>query len=176
VAVSRRVRRGYFLAWLVLIAAVVVPTLVRIGGRGSTPSVGVVSPTGKVRTISLPEMRRLPALTRPGVYQNQYGNWRDEGVYEGVRITDFLGEATDYRAIRVVAHDGYEITIDRARVEDPDYPIVLAYAFDGVEVPDWEDGFRIAILPEGGRVGNEEYGVDSAGSYWVKNVERIILQ
>jgi hypothetical protein len=176
VAVSRRIRRGYLLAWLVLIVVIVVPTLVRVVHRGPTPSVIVVSVAGEARTISLAEMKRLPVLTRPGIYQNQYGNWRDEGVYEGARLADLIGEAADYEAIRVVARDGYEVTIERERVEDPDYPIVLAYAFDGAEVPDWKDGFRIAVLPEGGSVGNEEYGVDSAGSSWVKNVERIILQ
>ena len=53
--------------------------------------------------------------------------------------------------------------------------MILAYAYDGVEVPSWEMGFRIAVLPEDGNVGNEEYGATSAGSFWVMNVEQIVL-
>ena len=76
----------------------------------------------------------------------------------------------------VIANDGYTIEVERCRVEDPDYPMILAYAYDGVEVPSWEMGFRIAVLPEDGTVSNEEYGVESAGSYWVKNVVRLVLR
>jgi hypothetical protein len=68
------------------------------------------------------------------------------------------------------------VTIERARVEDEEYPMVLAYAFNGVEVPAWTDGFRIVVLPEDGRISNEEYAATSAGSYWVKNVVRLTLQ
>lgn len=175
-AVKRRVRRGYLLAWLALIVAIVVPTLVRVSRGGTGPSVAVVSVDGATRTVSLDQMKQLSTLSRYCVYQNQYGNWRDEGVYTGVLLTDLIGETDDYEAVRIVASDGYEGTVARARLEDSDYPMVLAYAFDGVEVPGWADGFRIAVLPEDGDVSNEEYGVESAGSYWVKNVERIELQ
>jgi len=76
----------------------------------------------------------------------------------------------------VAADDGYTVVIERARLEDPDYPVVLAFEMDGVSVPEWEDGYRIAVLPEDGSVSNEEFGVESAGSFWVKNVVRITLQ
>jgi hypothetical protein len=54
--------------------------------------------------------------------------------------------------------------------------MVLAYALDGISIPDWKDGFRLVVLPEGGRVSNEAYRAASAGSFWVKNVERITLR
>jgi hypothetical protein len=92
-----------------------------------------------------------------------------------VRLADLIGDA-DYETIDVVARDGYRVSIERRRVEDPDYPVVLAYAKDGVAVPTWEDGFRIAVLPVDGRVSNEEYDAGSAGSYWVKKANRIVLQ
>lgn len=175
-AVGRRIRRGYLAAWLLLVAAVVVPLVVRTLTQATGPAVGVVGINGRTETITLREMKSLPTLVRRGVYQNQYGNWRDEGVYAGVRLVDLIGADARYETIRVVAGDGYAVTIERVRVEDPDFPMVLAYAFDGIEVPGWSDGFRIAVLPAGGRVGNEAYGVESAGSYWVKNVDRIVLQ
>jgi len=52
--------------------------------------------------------------------------------------------------------------------------VVLAYALDGVEPPTWEDGLRIAVLPED--VSNAEYRADSAGAFWVKNVIRIVIE
>jgi hypothetical protein len=81
----------------------------------------------------------------------------------------------DYEIVEAVAKDGYRVTIERWRVEDSQFPMILAFSLDGVEVPDWEDGFRIAVLPEEGDVSNEEYGVESAGSYWVKQVVRLVL-
>ena len=54
--------------------------------------------------------------------------------------------------------------------------MILAFQMDGIEIPDWEDGFRIAVLPTDGGVSNAEYGVESAGSYWVMRVSRLILQ
>jgi hypothetical protein len=119
-------------------------------------------------------MERMPALTRDGVYQNQYGNWRDQGTYTGVLLTDLIG-TEGYSAVEIVAEDGYRVTIDRVRVEDPDYPMVLAYRMDGIDVPNWEDGFRIAVLPEDGNVSNEDYDAQSAGSFWVKRVSQLIL-
>lgn len=174
-ALTQGIRRGILLAWLLVITAVVVPVVIRMAGPATGPGIAIVHSDGSEHLIHLPQMKRLPSLTRKGIYQNQFGNWRDEGIYTGVLLSDLVGKDTDFTGIRVVATDGYEVTIDRTRVVDPDYPVVLAYAFDGVEVPTWTDGFRIAVLPEDGSVGNEEYHAVSAGSYWVKNVARLVL-
>ncbi len=174
-AVGERLRRTYLVAFLTLAVAVVIPVIVRVATQSEGPEIQIILADGQQRTIILSQMKRLPTLTRKGTYQNQFGNWRDEGVYTGVRLTDIIGTDVDYEAIRVTASDGYEIEVERARVESPDYPMVLSYAFDGVEVPAWEIGFRIVVLPEDGDVSNEEYGVDSAGSFWVQNVTKISL-
>ena len=168
------VRRGMLLALVVLTVAVAAPLVVRWALSPRGPAIEVVLPSGTTRTVTLGALRRLPSLTRRGEYQNQFGNWRDAGMYSGVRLVDIL-DGINYEAVDVVAADGYRITIERARVENPDYPVVLAYAKDGVPVPIWKDGFRIAVLPEDGRVSNEEYDAASAGSYWVKNVARLIV-
>jgi len=166
----------YRVGWAALALGIVVAAFLRLGPAPSGPTVIIVALDGTERTLSLEEMKALPGVSRRGIYQNQYGNWRDEGFYEGVLLTELIGEEASYASIRVVAADGYAVTIERSRVEDPGFPIVLAYALDGERVPDWADGFRIAVLPQSGRVGNEDYGVESAGSYWVKNVERIEVQ
>ena len=173
--VGERLRRTYLVAFLTLTVAIVIPVIVRISTQSEGPEIQLILADGQQRTITLSQMKRLPALIRKGTYQNQFGNWRDEGVYRGVRLTDIIGTDVDYEAIRVIASDGYEIEIDRARVESFDYPMVLSYAFGGVEVPTWEIGFRIAVLPKDGNVGNEEYGVKSAGMFWVQNVTKITL-
>jgi hypothetical protein len=161
---------------LVLILAVAAPFLVRWVSRtpNAGPAVSIVLPGGRERRVDLKEMRRLPVVVRRGEAQNQYGNWRDAGVYTGILLADLL-RGIPYDAIETIAADGYRVTIERARVDDAEYPMVLAYALDGTSVPTWTDGFQIVVLPDDGRVSNEEYKAVSAGSYWVKNVARIVI-
>ena len=173
--VVRGFRQVYLIAFLLLVIAIVTPVIVRFALLSHEPVIEIVHPDGRRRTIILSQMKRLPSLTRTGTYQNQFGNWRDEGVYTGVCLADLVGTGTEYEAIRVIATDGYTIEVDRRRVEDAEYPMILAYSYDGMAVPSWEAGFRIAVLPEDGNVGNEEYGATSAGSFWVKNVRQIVL-
>lgn len=170
------VRRGMVAGLVLLTLLVVAPLAVRWLTRAPAdePAVTVVDARGEERRVGLREMKRLPAHERQGEAQNQYGNWRDGGVYTGALLLDILGTGP-YETVEAVAEDGYRVTIERARVEDEDYPMVLAYARDGAAVPAWEDGFRLVVLPEDGRVSNEEYQADSAGSFWVKNVARLIL-
>ncbi|MEN6369156.1 MAG: hypothetical protein ABFD77_05600 [Thermotogota bacterium] len=169
----QNVRKGMLVGLVILTVAVATPLAVRWALSPRGPAVEVSFPSGATRTLTLAALRRLPTLTRQGEYQNQFGNWRDAGAYSGVRLTDIL-QGVDYATVDVVAADGYRVSIERKRVEDAGYPVVIAYAKDGVSVPTWEDGFRIAVLPEDGRVSNEEYDAVSAGSYWVKNVVRLI--
>lgn len=175
-AVGFGIRRSYLILFLLLMVAVVVPVLIRFVTHTNGPQIELIFTDGRARTVNLAQMKRLPALTRKGTYQNQFGNWGDPGIYTGVLLTDLIDSEAPYTAILVQAADGYEVAIERGRLEDPSYPMVLAYAFNGVEVPDWEMGYLIAVLPEDGNVSNEEYGVPSAGSFWVKNVVRVILQ
>ncbi len=171
----RGVRRGMVAVLILLIAAVAVPLAVRWMTEPRGPSFSIVLPSGAEQKIDLAHLRRMPQLVRRGEAQNQFGNWKDGGTYSGVLLTTLLS-GTSYDEVDVVAKDGYRMTIERTRVEDPDYPMVLAYALDGISVPAWKDGFRLVVLPEGGRVSNEEYRALSAGSYWVKNVVRIVLR
>jgi len=171
----QNLRRGMLLGLVALTVVVAVPLVVRWVLSPREPAIEIVLPSGTTRTVTLAALRRLPVLSRPGEYQNQFGNWRDAGTYTGVRLADLFGNVA-YATVEVVAADGYHVFIERVRVENPEYPMIIAYAYGGVEVPSWEDGFRIAILPEDGRVSNEEYRTTSAGSYWVKSVVRLTLQ
>jgi hypothetical protein len=159
----------------VLVAILAAALAIRWALEPRGPALRIVLLTGEERRVDLSRLRRLPVVSRRGESENQYGNWRDAGTYTGGLLRDLLGTVT-YENIEVAGADGYRVTIERARVEDEEYPMVLAYAFNGVEVPAWTDGFRIVVLPEDGRISNEEYAATSAGSYWVKNVVRLTLQ
>ena len=162
------------IAFGLLMVICVVPFIVRNALPEDGPFIEIVQVSGHRQTVSLAHMKTKSTFEREGSYQNQYGNWRDQATYAGVLLTDLL-IGLDYSSVEIVADDGYAVTMERSRVEDPQYPMVLAYRRNGIEVPQWEDGFCIAVLPADGGVGNEEYGVESAGSYWVKRVARLIL-
>jgi hypothetical protein len=172
---KRGVRPIYLVAFVALVIAVAAPIVVRWTITPTGPAIEIVDADGR-RAFTLREIEALPRLCRRGSYQNQFGNWRDEGEYCGVPLTELLDPNAEYAAIAVIAEDGYRIEFERARIEDPNYPVVLAFSLDGLAVPDWPDGYRIAVLPADGGVSNAEYGVESAGSYWVKNVARILLR
>ena len=172
----RRIRPAYLIGFLALIIAVVIPNVVRWSVAPSGPAIEIVDVIGRQRVITLREIEQLPRLCRRGSYENQFGSWRDEGEYCGALLTEVLGADAEYASITVVGEDGYRVEIEREWIEDSDYPVVLAFSLDGCVVPDWSDGYRIAVLPADGGVSNAEYGVESAGSFWVKNVVRLTLQ
>jgi hypothetical protein len=162
------------LAFLLLILACAAPLVIRSLHSDPGPIIRIADVSGNTREISLLEMKTMVVLTREGSYQNQYGNWRDDGIYSGVLLSDLIGD-TAFSSVDVVAEDGYRVTVERSRVQDPNYPMILAFQMDDVEVPAWKDGFRVAVLPEDGGVSNADYGVDSAGGFWVMRVSRLIL-
>lgn len=172
----REIRLAYLLGFVALIVAVVSPIVVRWAVAPGSPAIEIVDVSGRRQTITLRDIQRLPRLCRRGSYQNQFGNWRDEGEYCGALLAELLDAEAQYASITVIAEDGYRIEIERERIENPDYPVILAFSFDGCVVPDWIDGYRIAVLPAGGGVSNAEYAVESAGSFWAKNVVRLVLE
>ena len=172
---AQGVRRGVLAAFLLAVLAVVAPVAVQWLVPGEPELIEIETTDGRVHKLTLSDLDRLPRFEREGEVQNQFGNWRDKGHYAGVRLSDLPGFDTDYAHVLVIAFDGYRVEISRSRIEDDAYPMILALSFDGLAVPSWEDGPRIAVLPEDGRVSNEEAGLPSAGSLWVKNVTRLIL-
>jgi hypothetical protein len=171
----KNVRRGMVIGLVLLAIAVAAPLAVRWATAPKGPSLLIELQTGAEKRIDLADLLRLPQIARRGEVQNQFGNWREAGMYAGVLVADLL-KGVSYDAIDVVAGDGYRVTIDRSRVEDAEYPMVLATSLDGVSVPTWRDGLRIVVLPVAGRVSNAEYHATSAGSFWVKNVVRIVIE
>ena len=170
------VRPRVLAVFLVGILAVVAPVIVRSWMHVEPALIEVETLNGRIYSLTQSDLDRLPGFEREGEVQNQFGNWRDKGLYSGVRLLDLPGFDGDYVSIIAFASDGYRVEIDRWRIEDASYPMVLALTLDGLAAPDWEDGPRIVVLPDDGRVSNEEAGLSSAGSLWIKNVTRLILR
>ena len=162
--------------FLSAILAVVAPVVVRSLLPGEPVLIEIETSGGRVLQLTRSDVDRLPRFEREGEVQNQFGNWRDKGWYVGVRLSELPGFDTDFEHVLAIASDGYRVEIDRERVEDDVYPMILALSFDGLTIPSWEDGPRIVVLPEDGRVSNEEAGLPSAGSLWIKNVTQLILR
>ena len=143
----KNLRRGMVLGLVLLTLAVVTPLAVRWATAPTGPSLWIELPNGVEKRVGLADLRRLAQISRRGEVQNQFGNWRDGGTYTGALLADVL-RGIPYASIDVVAADGYRMAVDRARVENEEYPMVLAYALDGLLVPTWVDGFRIVVLPD----------------------------
>jgi hypothetical protein len=152
------------------------------------PFVSVVGEDGTAINVTLTQMLSMAGITRNGSYQNSYGNIRGYGLYTGVKVSDLVDLAggmaeSDY--LKVTASDDYAMTFEYGKV----YPnssilaiqgeMVLAYEYNGTMVPEYEDGFRIAFLPEDGYYSNDDANAttdpnpSAAGPQWVSNVVRI---
>ncbi len=169
-AIRRPVRWGVFVGVLLVLGGLAVL-------RSGSPQETLVTVVGPEEVgLSLSELRALPALEQEGSYQNQFENWSTPARYRGVPLLELLAHLypeLQPESVTVVASDGYRLSLSRERMNDPRYPVVLAYAKDGVAPPAWEEGPRIVVLPEDGRVSNDEYGAESAGAYWVRDVVRL---
>ena len=168
------IRRGPLAAFALLTVAVVAGFVLRRALAPRIPGIEIVDLRGEVRFITLREIRSHDGIERRGSYQNQFGNWGGDAVYSGVRLRDLLPEGPE--GVAVIAADGYEVRFTIEQVSDDAYPVALVLCVDGICMPDLDEGFRIAVLPEDGGVSNQEYGVDSAGSYWVRDVVRLQLE
>ncbi len=138
------------------------------------------------------ELEDLGTFEGPSAYENRFGNWRGNGTYKGIPldlIADEAGGMGEDQVMKVTASDGYYQNLSYGQV----YPeadalgiqgrIILAVEFDGVRVPEWEDGPMIAVIPPDAGFSNEDlnmtapegprFKASSAGSIWVRNIASI---
>ena len=140
------------------------------------------------QNVTLSDMLAMTVVTGNSSYQNTYGNIRGSGIYTGVRISDLVdlvGGMGENDSLRIVAADDYSQSFERSKV----YPnstylgiqgeMILAYTFNGTTVPEYEDGFRVAFIPEDGYYSNADANdttdpnPSAAGPQWVSNVVKI---
>jgi len=143
---------------------------------------------GVSQNVTLSDMLAMTVVTGNSSYQNTYGNIRGGGIYTGVRISDLVdlvGGMGENDSLRIIANDGYSQSFERSKV----YPnstylgiqgeMILAYSFNGTTVPDYEEGFRVAFIPEDGYYSNADANETTdpnpvaAGPQWVSNVVKI---
>jgi DMSO/TMAO reductase YedYZ molybdopterin-dependent catalytic subunit len=148
----------------------------------------VVGVGGNSQNVTLSEMMLMESVSGNSSYQNTYGNVRGVGEYTGVKVSDLLdlvGGVDEGFVVRVVAADGYSQTFERSKV----YPnttiwniqgdMILAYEYNGTVVPDYEEGIRLAFIPDDGYYSNADANATTdpnpaaAGPQWVSNVVRI---
>ncbi len=150
--------------------------------------VEIVGSNGVSQNVTLAEMMLMDSVSGNSSYENTYGNVRGVGVYKGVKISDLVnlvGGVDEGYVVRIIAEDGYSQTFERFKV----YPnltiwnlqgdMILAYEYDGLTIPEYEDGARLAFIPEDGYYSSadanatSEQDTSAAGPQWVSNVVRI---
>jgi len=172
-------------------SAMAVLVLMQPTNNASDPFVEIVG-IGTSQNVTLTDMLAMTTVTGNSSYQNTYGNIRGGGIYTGVRVSDLVdlvGGMGENDSLRIIADDDYSLSFERSKV----YPnstylgiqgeMILAYAFNGTTVPDYEDGFRVAFIPEDGYYSNVDANETTdpnpvaAGPQWVSNIVRIeVLQ
>lgn len=173
-----------------LIAGAAMTALVFLQPTNSSSDyyVEVVGSNGVSQNVTLAEMMMMDNVSGNSSYQNTYGNVRGVGVYKGVRISDLVdlvGGMDEGYVVRIIAEDGYSQTFERIKA----YPnitiwnlqgdMILAYEYDGLVMPEYEDGFRLAFIPEDGYYSSADANAttepnpSAAGPQWVSNVARI---
>lgn len=166
-------------------------SMIAVPVTSTTVSVEVEGKTGSV-VLDLDDLKAMSTITGDSSYQNRFGNWRGIGTYVGVNISDLVelvGGMEPGDTVTVIADDGYNMTYAYDNVynawADPAIQgnMILAYSFNGTEVPTWEDGLKLGFLPEDGALSNEDMEiitaldleVSSAGSLWISSVGSIVV-
>jgi hypothetical protein len=113
-----------------------------------------------------PEMERWPTLSGTVRYQGpvfspEEPNWKPAHSYTGIPLSalvDALGGMGEEDLLSVIAVDGYHKELPWAVVygDSPLGSPILAFAQDGVLVPDWQEGPMLVFLTEDGEVSNED--------------------
>ncbi len=157
-------------------------------------TIQVAGPWGN-STLDISSLRAMETVEGDASYQNQLGNWRGNGTYSGVRVADLLemvGGVSPGDTLRAVASDGYYQeycywnVYPNATWRDLQGEMILAWAFDGSEIPEWDKGPTIAFLASDGTYSNQDCLLTSCpgqgcreylsgGSRWVKDVTRLFI-
>ena len=151
---------------------------------------------GNETELTFAELKDLSYLENVTSYQNRFNNWRGFGTYIGVPLSTLaglVGGMSEGDVMTVIASDGYSQNLSYSQVvpdeaaEAIQGQIVLAYQFNDTSIPDWDSGPMIAVLAPDEAFSNDDFnatksdgaefsGSTSAGSIWVKNVQRIEIR
>jgi predicted phosphodiesterase len=136
-------------------------------------------------TLSLNDLLQMVPTEGFSSFQNQFDNWRGQGVYEGIAIStliELVGGMTANDTLVVMSFDGYFQEFSYSNVypnaswTEIQGPMILAYEYNETRVLDWADGMRLVMIPPDGAYSNMDAtltsstSVVSAGSRWVRFV------
>jgi DMSO/TMAO reductase YedYZ molybdopterin-dependent catalytic subunit len=157
------------------------------------PNVVVIDGSTKLN-LALPQLVEMTPVSGNSSFQNQYGNWKNYGVYMGVNLSAIIekvGTMGTDDVVRVNATDGipqlysYDNLYPNATFYNLQGYLVLAYAYNGTAPPGWDSGPRIVFLPPDKGYSNDDANKttpaawfptgSSAGSRWLKWVATIEL-
>ncbi|MFX1334355.1 MAG: hypothetical protein ACFFAM_07920 [Promethearchaeota archaeon] len=152
----------------------------------------VIGVSGETKTFNMTSLLSLPSIRGKSEYQNTLGNWRDKGTYQGVLISilaDEVGGIQTGDLLIVSTRDNYTpqiFTYDNiipptTKWNNTQGSMILAYKFNDILYPNWEDGPRIAFLPLDEGYSNNDKGNTSslealrgsAGTRWSKYVNKL---
>jgi predicted phosphodiesterase len=144
-------------------------------------------------TLSIDDLLLMESVEGFSSFQNQFGIWSGQGTYKGVQIATLIELVSGINStskIRITGSDGFEQIYCYWNV----YPneswyrlqgdMILAYSYNNSIVPDWNDGFRLVMLPKDGEYSNQDCSATSAsgmgcqiylsaGARWVRWVKMI---
>ena len=126
-------------------------------------------------------------------FQNQFGNVRGTGYYEGIKISELIEEVggmSKNDTLVVESIDGYKQKFGYLNVyPDEEYmesqgEFILALEYNNQTIDEWGDGPRAVMIPEDGYYSNQDcentsypgqgWNVyESAGARWAKYVKTI---
>lgn len=149
----------------------------------------------KIVDLSLDDILSMTLVEDYSSFQNKFGNWRGQGIYKGVRVSDLLGLVDGISQddnVTIYSTDGYNQTYCYNNVYNAwsntslQGEMILAYSYNGTMMLEWENGPMIVFLPPDGAYSNQDcldtscpeqgcHIYPSAGSRWVKNVTKIVV-
>lgn len=95
------------------------------------------------------------------VFSPEEPNWKPAHSYTGIPLSalvDALGGMEEDDLLYIIAADGFHKKLPTSVVygDSPLGSPILAFAEDGITVPEWPDGPELIFLPEDGEVSNED--------------------
>ncbi|NLA12220.1 MAG: hypothetical protein GX883_08855 [Firmicutes bacterium] len=166
---------------------------VKVEAPSRSGDLAVTGPSGDL-VFTAAELAELAVLEQELEFQNRLENYRGQGFYRGVPVSVLLEEAGGMKPgdiLMVHALDGYAQAYAYENVypescgwEERQGQMALAVEYEGMTLPEWAEGYRIAFFPEDGVYDNEDCALtsaegqgwniyESAGARWVKTVIRL---
>ncbi len=138
----------------------------------------------------LEDLKDMDTVSGESSFQNIYDNWKEKALYDGVPLSTLVPEMDENDLLEITATDGYSQRFSYRQIfpsetnREIQGDIIVAYSMDGTEVPDWESGPMIVVMPDDGEFSNADLKMTrsldaefdtqtSAGSLWVRNVHEI---